>query len=1142
MKIAKRIGITLAIIIGLLLGAAIAIPLLFKDELLVALKEQINENVDAVVEFEDVNISLFRHFPNLSVRLDDFSVTGKEEFDGVRLAAGESLDLTLDLWSILSSSQPDELKSIHLEKPEVNVYVLRNGKANYDIVATDSTATADTTAESSDFLVKLQSYSISDGKLVYNDQTLPVIVEAKGLNHSGSGDFTATVFDLDTETEIDTLTVDYDGVAYLTNAHLTLDAKLNANLDEMKFTLMENDLLVNAMHLQADGFVQLPETGDDIGLDLTFNAPENEFKNLLSLIPNAFIEGYEDVQAEGQFQFDGFVKGTYSPASESYPTFQLQLNVAEANVQYPDLPLGITDIHTQASVNSPTSNLNDMVVDVPDFNLQIGSNPIGGRFNLKTPISDPNIDTRIEGVLDLAELAQAFPMEGVQDLKGTILADITAQTRLSTIENEDYANANVKGKLGVQNVVYNANGLPNIQVQGAQVDFNPQNVAIENFNAQLGQSDVQATGTIDNILAYFSPNKKLTGQFNIRSNYFNADEWMTTSESSAEAVPTATSAPQPEETELPLENFDFDITAEIAELDYDIYKMSDLSTRANVTSNALTLDQFAMQINGSELTATGAVTNLFNFLFYNEILRGAVNLDAPLIDINGLMPEATEESESTAATTESTATVPPYRYNIDLQGSIDRLIYDVYNLTGITTTGNITEDEITIESFRGNIEGSPIEGEGNITNYLEYALLGDTLRGTLNLRSTDFDVNPFMMSEEASAEVAQATSPEELEPIVIPGNVKMTINANMSQVRYTDMVLRNMQGALEIAEGRMMIENATADIFGGKLNMSGGYDTQVPEKPSVNMKFDLQNIAFQESFSALNTFQALAPIGRFIQGRLNTSLVFSSELGSDMMPDLSTIDAQGFLQTINAVIQGFKPLEAVGNKLNVDYFKTMQLQDTKNWFEISDGVVELKPVDFEFNDIALQVSGKHGLDMDMDYDIQASIPRELIGQSTIGAAANQGLSFIQNQASKLGLNVGSGTHVNLAINLGGSLNNPDVGIDVLGFGGKQAPTQVSEEETQQSVTEEVKEEAQEQIETGKEQVKETVQQAKDSLKNVASQKVDSLKTGITAKADSAKAEVKEEIKDAAKESVENIKKELENFNPFKKKKKDGGGR
>lgn len=1144
MKVVKRIGIILAIVLALFLGAAIILPLVFKDKLLVTLKQQINENVNATVEFADLDISLFRHFPNLSVRLEDFSVLGKEEFEGVPLAAGEGLDLSVNLWSVING--PIELKGVHLQKPVLNVYVLRNGKANYDIVKADTTATpTEQPTTSSDFLVELNAYSVTDGRLLYSDQTMPIFVEAKGFNHKGSGDFSATIFDLDTETEIDSLTVDYDGIEYLTNARLALDAVLNANLDEMKFTLRDNHLLVNAMHLQADGFVQLAQTGDDITMDLTFSAPENNFKNVLSLIPNAYIAGYEKVKAEGQFLFDGLVKGVYSAEKEQYPAFKLNLEVDNASVQYPDLPLGISGIQTKVAVNSPSSNLNDLVVDIPTFKVKIGNNPIEGRLNLKTPISDPDIDTRINGVLNLAELAQAFPMEGVSQMAGMILADVTAKTRLSTIENQDYANANVKGKIGVQNVTYAADGIPTVKVTEAQVGFNPQNVAIEKFDAKLGQSDIQATGAIDNILAYFSPEKTLKGRFNIRSSYFNADEWMTTSEPESTS-PMPAAAPTAEETELPLENFNFDIDAQIGKLDYDVYKMSNLAAIANVTSNKLALDKFNMNINGSDLSATGAVTNLFNFLFYNEILKGAISVNSGLLDINGLMPEETETTTATATT--STASVPPYRFNIDINGNINRLIYDVYNLTGISTKANITEKAITINSFNGKIEGSDITGDGAITNYMEYVFLNDTLRGTLNLRSQDFNLNPFMASDESTTTQTAVTSPEELEPIIIPANINMTIAANMGKVRYTDMVLSKMQGVLEIAEGAVIIDNAVADIFGGKLAMAGGYDTKVPEKPAVNMKFDMQNIDFQQSFSALNTFQALAPIGKFIQGRFNTSLVMDTELGKNMMPNYNTLNVQGFLQTMDAVIKNFKPLETIGDKLNVDFFKTMVVNDTKNWFEIKNGVVELKPVDYTYKDIAMQISGTHSLTQDMNYKIKASIPRALIGSTSVGAAANSGLDFIKGQASKLGLDVASGSHVNVDITLGGSLTNPKVGVNLLGFGGKESAEQTATAQVKEEIAkvqEDIKKEAQEKIDEAREQVKATAQQAADSLKTKANQKAEQVRDEVADKAKEVTEQIgkkaEEKLGEEAKEGVEEIKNQLENFNPFKKKKKDDGG-
>src|SRR5690348_4046085 len=75
----KAITIIL-IVIGILLIAAIVTPLIFKDEIIAKVKTEINKNVKAKVDFSDVDLSLLRHFPKLSVALEDLSVTGKGEF------------------------------------------------------------------------------------------------------------------------------------------------------------------------------------------------------------------------------------------------------------------------------------------------------------------------------------------------------------------------------------------------------------------------------------------------------------------------------------------------------------------------------------------------------------------------------------------------------------------------------------------------------------------------------------------------------------------------------------------------------------------------------------------------------------------------------------------------------------------------------------------------------------------------------------------------------------------------------------------------------------------------------------------------------------------------------------------------------
>lgn len=130
MKIVKRFFLALLILIVLLVGSAIALPYIFKDKLVALAKEEINKNVLARVDFQDVSLSLLRSFPNFSMELSDYSVSGINEFEGITLAAGKSAGFTLDLMSVISSTRPVEILSVTLTEPDVHVVVLPDGRAN----------------------------------------------------------------------------------------------------------------------------------------------------------------------------------------------------------------------------------------------------------------------------------------------------------------------------------------------------------------------------------------------------------------------------------------------------------------------------------------------------------------------------------------------------------------------------------------------------------------------------------------------------------------------------------------------------------------------------------------------------------------------------------------------------------------------------------------------------------------------------------------------------------------------------------------------------------------------------------------------------------------------------------------------------
>src|SRR3954470_8395864 len=98
----KRILAILGALLALLLVLLLVLPILFRDKIAARVKVAVNQNVAAKVDWSHVGVSFFRHFPNLTLRLDDLTVANEGRFAGDTLAAIRHFDVALSLPSVLS--------------------------------------------------------------------------------------------------------------------------------------------------------------------------------------------------------------------------------------------------------------------------------------------------------------------------------------------------------------------------------------------------------------------------------------------------------------------------------------------------------------------------------------------------------------------------------------------------------------------------------------------------------------------------------------------------------------------------------------------------------------------------------------------------------------------------------------------------------------------------------------------------------------------------------------------------------------------------------------------------------------------------------------------------------------------------------
>ncbi|MFC1729741.1 AsmA-like C-terminal region-containing protein [candidate division KSB1 bacterium] len=677
-KILKVSGIVILILIVLM----IVLPFIFKGRIVEEVKKEINNNVNAKVDFTDFSLSLFRSFPNFSFGLENLTVIGLDAFEDDTLASVPSFYLTIDLFSVIGgSSYP--VKKISIQKPRILLKVLEDGSANWDIVKeTEDTEELDQSSEPSAFKLELKMVEINDASLIYDDASLMTIVKIKHLDHKLKGDLSADLSTLYTKTNIKQFSLNYEGIKYFNKAELDIILDLVADIANDKYSFNEGDIRINNLFLAVVGSVSLLESG--YGLDIIFKAKENSFKNFLSLIPAVYAKDFNEVKTEGKLALDGFVKGVYD--EERMPGFGLKIKVDKAMFKYPDLPKAIKNINIQTNIVNPDGNPDNTIIDITDFHFEIEKNMIDIQLLVKTPETDPQLKGQMTGHIDLSALKDAYPLEEGTDLNGILNADIRINGNISSIENEQYKKFNALGNLSISNMNYVSNEFPQgFNITEAKFIFSPKFLILVSLDSKLGKSDLKANGKIFNYLSYFFNEELLSGNFNITSNLMDLNEFITESDeessSSGEAASDEISI-----IEVPA-NIDFIMTASFNELLYDKLVMKNVIGALRIKDQQLKLMDLKMNVLEGQMLVNGVYET--------------VNPEQPTVDFDlDIQNMDIQKAAGAFVTMKKIAPIVAYtkgRFSTKMKYKtlLDKEMMPVLN--SISGSGNLKTTKVTIE-------------------------------------------------------------------------------------------------------------------------------------------------------------------------------------------------------------------------------------------------------------------------------------------------------------------------------------------------------------------------------------------------------------------------------------------------------------
>ncbi len=894
----KKFIIIFASVIAFLLLAAVLIPVLFKDDIQAQINKSLDENLNAKVYFDPDNfgLTLFKNFPNPTVTMADFGIIGTEEFEGDTLVHIGDFNISIDLFSLFGDNY--KINSINLIDPKIYVKVLEDGTANY-MIAKETEEVEEDTTETSNFNLSIESWKIENGYIKYDDKSMGFYGEFQGLEHKGSGDISLDIYDLKTYTRIAKTFVVYDGVSYLNGQETMADVTININMPEFKFTFKENLLKVNDFGLSFGGYIAMPQ--EDIDMDIYFASQYSDIKSLYSLIPGVYTEGYENIKAEGEMNFDGYVKGIYSETS--MPAYKVALVAKNGNIQYPDLPTPISNINIDMLVECKDGVIDNTLIDIKQMHFDMGSNPFDGSLlirNLKNYSMKANLRTS----LNLAELSTMFPMEGLT-MRGLFKLNLKADGVYDSIRNiipaieadmsmkEGYVKSDTFPK-ALENMSFVAKAACKTgKMQDGMLTVN-------DFIVTMGEDKLAGSLVLNNFENY-NWDLKVKGGLDLEviSEIYPVEGMNYSGHVAADITTKGTYS------DVEAERYDRLPTSGSVELTNFKYTSEELPGGVNIPASSVIFTPKNMEINSmsgtigrSDFAVKGSINNYIDYVFQeNALLKGKMYLTSKVIDVNEWMTgEPTEEVEDTMAL--EVIQIPK---NVDFEfvSSIQTIYYDnlkLQNAKGLLVVrdGILNMKDLSFDMLGGNI----------------------VINGTYNTQDIDKPAFDYKMKVK-SVSIPQAFNAFNTVKMFAPmaqlmsGDVSTDFNISglLNQDLTPKFTSMNGKGLLEITEAFMTDTKLVAGL-------SSFLKTDAKSSSANKMSFKdvIMSAKIEDGRGHVNPFEV--KIG-------DNPAKISGSIGIDGSLDYvvnTEVDAGQLGQQVNSLIAGFTGGDkaAAGSKMKLN--------------------------------------------------------------------------------------------------------------------------------------------------------------------------------------------------------------------------------
>ena len=993
---------------GSLILLLFLLPYLFPGFVSTKIRQWAKSSVRSELSFTSARLSFFKHFPALTLTLYDFKLKGSAPFEKEPLIEADEAALGVDLTSVFSTLKIDKLFLTHAF---INIQADSSGHANYNVYASASGSDSSKAADTSEASLKIKKIVIKDSRLVYNDRSLPILINLKDIDYRGSGDLGQAIFDLHTHMEVASMDLYYNHQAYFVNKKIDADLVTKINTSSFALSFEKNNLRINQLPVDFKGRFEFLKDGYD--MDFKVRSTDANLHDMLTAMPPEMLDWLGKMEVKGSGDLDASLVGKYISSANIMPDLVLDMKIRDGLIANAQAPAPVKNLLLNFHSRLPGLNPDSLSATIDSVFFNIEKDYFSASLQLKG-VTNPWIKGRIHSEMDLQKWNKAFGIRTI-DLAGRYDLEAEAEGQYSTkvVRRESLRKITydtvissiprftVKSRLSNGFFKYASfpEGIKDISFRldasCPDHDYRNTRLDIQDINAAVVRNYIKGFLKLGNARD-FPIDASLESVFHLADlkKVMPMDSLDLAGDLTMHIL--ANGNYQPARKSFPVTVADLQLDDGRIRTKYYPHPIEKIQVGARITNSTGTLKSLevvvtplSFRFEGQPFTLKADLRN-FQDLRYNITSRGLLDLGRiyDVFAIKGYDVKGFVEADLSLKGRQSDAQAGHYDrlYNSGTLKVKDMLVSsELFPMPFRIKKGSFRfdQDKMWFDAFDFRYGKTNATLNGWLSNIIGYMTdRNQAVKGQLDLNSDFLLVDEFMAfasRSPATPTVSFASykespnSANQTGVVIIPQGISAVFNAHIKKVRYNGIDLDDFSGGMSVDSGRLRLDTTRFILVGAPVEMNASYQSHSPQKAMFDYRIKAKDFDVQRAYREIKIFHDMATSASKAQGTISLDYQLAGKLDGNMHPVYPSLKGGGTLSISKVKIKGLKLFSAVSQETNKDV-SDPDLSKVDFKTTINNNIITLARTRMKISAFRLRMEGQASFDGRLNMQVRVGLP------------------------------------------------------------------------------------------------------------------------------------------------------------------------